>query len=643
MKEINAFVGHSFTSTDEAVVSAFLNYFTQISKILPRFQWQHAQQAEPKIVTEKVRELFAGKNLFIGICTKKEPIINLDKVKKSFFWGKSVFFPDSLEWKTSDWVIQEIGYALGRNMDIVLLLEDGVRRPGELQGNLEYISFDRKFPEKAFGRLLEMLQAMSPGLINNQRVADEVQKIEEMSSEEDVKTDDDQYVPTKESTRDQFETAVILNSLLSGKLSIDQISSIYLDTDDAKLEKQLISWQAFCEYAKICYSSGGSLSNLEGISSGKDSVEALRYLARAYVHFEKYEEAGKKFEEIGDIQGCDGQGVDDYCSAADAYAQAGNIKYITILRKIAQKCSNNESLLKVYKALAEIMKREKNEVLEIAIKEKIVDIDPTDNSTRFSLAYKYSEDDRTKISLFHYLKISRLDRSDVTWNNIGVAYDKLDLNYKSRISYLKSVELKSTLAMANVAFKLIEIGMIDEAEEICKSAMDLPDYHKNIVSVLDRIKSIPDSEQKIVDSLLDKMRPLSGFQSHFGEAVLSESEVSAIHGKKYKGGVGEYVIDVSGGRFRATARYEVKNALSALVSGTTGATRVASFVGNANGLSVWGTLRDVPEESSSSVLGALNSDSIKVFLVISADFERINVCEYKDDSDYKLYELHLLK
>ena len=36
----------------------------------------------------------------------------------------------ALCWKTSDWVIQEIGLATGRGLELILLVEDGVRRPG---------------------------------------------------------------------------------------------------------------------------------------------------------------------------------------------------------------------------------------------------------------------------------------------------------------------------------------------------------------------------------------------------------------------------------------------------------------------------------------------------------------------------------
>ena len=65
-------------------------------------------------------------------------------------------------WKTSDWIIQEIGLAIGRGCKVILLVESGVRHPGGLQGSLEYIEFDRSAPEKAFKKLLQMISHMVP-------------------------------------------------------------------------------------------------------------------------------------------------------------------------------------------------------------------------------------------------------------------------------------------------------------------------------------------------------------------------------------------------------------------------------------------------------------------------------------------------
>ena len=54
MNEIRAFVGHSFLEDDAELVAKFLKYFERIEKLLSYFSWEHAEAAEPRLLTEKV-------------------------------------------------------------------------------------------------------------------------------------------------------------------------------------------------------------------------------------------------------------------------------------------------------------------------------------------------------------------------------------------------------------------------------------------------------------------------------------------------------------------------------------------------------------------------------------------------------------
>jgi hypothetical protein len=163
MSELKAFIGHSFTDDDKYVVRQFLDYFDCIKNMGIGFSWEHAEPAEPKILSEKVLKLMENKNLFIGICTVKERAINPDKLRKARFYKEALIAKkDDFVSKTSDWIIQEIGVAIGKAMDVIILSEDGLRNPGGLQGNIEYIPFSRNEPSKSFNKILEMLTALTP-------------------------------------------------------------------------------------------------------------------------------------------------------------------------------------------------------------------------------------------------------------------------------------------------------------------------------------------------------------------------------------------------------------------------------------------------------------------------------------------------
>jgi hypothetical protein len=160
MAELRAFVGHSFLKADEDVVRAFVDHFNTLQKAGIGFTWDHAEAAQALSPSTKVLEKIEGKTVFIGICTRREYAVDDSKLKRIFanVFGKH----RDLQWKTSDWIIQEIGMAVGRKMGIVLFLEEGVREPGGLYGDMEYIRFSRERPKDCFDKFLQMLTALKP-------------------------------------------------------------------------------------------------------------------------------------------------------------------------------------------------------------------------------------------------------------------------------------------------------------------------------------------------------------------------------------------------------------------------------------------------------------------------------------------------
>src|ERR1700724_922347 len=163
MQEIRAFVGHSFAEDDTVLIGKFLKYFSQLSELFPNFSWESAEAAEPRLLAEKVMALIANKNVFIGICTKRERAVedsSLSGVLLQPVYRKARI--TEFKWKTSDWLIQEIGLARGRSLELILFVEEGLRPPGGLQGDIEYIPFRRDLPESSFGKFLEMIKALIP-------------------------------------------------------------------------------------------------------------------------------------------------------------------------------------------------------------------------------------------------------------------------------------------------------------------------------------------------------------------------------------------------------------------------------------------------------------------------------------------------
>jgi hypothetical protein len=114
MNKIRAFVGYSFAADDQALVATFLKYFDVLAKSMNTFSWTHAEPAEPKALAEKVMSLLSDCNVLIAICTKRHRVIAPDVLTDTIFPGGFLKAKTSeFKWNTSEWITQEIGFALG--------------------------------------------------------------------------------------------------------------------------------------------------------------------------------------------------------------------------------------------------------------------------------------------------------------------------------------------------------------------------------------------------------------------------------------------------------------------------------------------------------------------------------------------------
>src|SRR3989338_4621128 len=111
---MKAFIGHSFDQRDEVLVNKIKVFLKNQADI----DWVDGEKAQNKSVSEKVKQRIDSCEIFIGIFTVDKAI----KVDKGFYFFRKLetFFT------TSNWVIQESGYAIGTKRRLILLVERGV-------------------------------------------------------------------------------------------------------------------------------------------------------------------------------------------------------------------------------------------------------------------------------------------------------------------------------------------------------------------------------------------------------------------------------------------------------------------------------------------------------------------------------------
>lgn len=516
MNQLKAFVGHSFIEEDNEVVSAFLNFFNHIKELNIGFDWESAKPAEPKVLAEKVLRLTKDKNLFIGICTKKESVIEPIKLKRYWFLKNYLGANRSdLIWKTSDWIIQEIGLCIGKGMDMILLLEKGTRTPGGLQGNLEHIEFERNSPERSFNKILEMIKALIPKAIAQTTLAETMPKVDH-----EVKPKQEETInwlePKEEWKKEIFEVALGFAISIGNSIAEEKISQMYLSSPEIKKEDRH-NWEARREFIKISFGKG-ALVNLEGMAQEDPSNSKVQsWLGRAFEKYEKFEKAGETFERAAQKSSNERQ-IELLGEAAVAFSKAGVIgkrhRLINEMAELINKIKRGETIIQ--RVLKEIAEHEKDDDQYFGNTEALLDASPDDHDMRFQLAYKYSTVDRHDLALYHYTKIPLEQRWEGVWNNIGVANANLKLASKAVHAYRKSEEKSGTLAMSNIAHKFIDGGFLTEAEDICARAIKIKDYDKTIGNTITRIKEVQGEEEEKLEKILKDTKIFREFYKELG-------------------------------------------------------------------------------------------------------------------------------
>jgi hypothetical protein len=294
MTELRAFVGHSFSELDKPLVGIFCEHFDNLAKANLNFSWDHAVEAEPSPLSEKVLAKIEGKNVFIGICTKNELAIR-DSFLRSGFFRKQLRFAeaDKFEWKTSDWIIQEIGLAVGRKMSIVIFLEENVRELGGLYSNIEYIPFSRTNPQASFDKLLQMLTSLSPKEPVGSTADAEPLPSEKAKLAEAAPLD---LEPRPDWSEDQYNSAMVSVVMQENTAALDRITEAFRGSKYST-GFGVPEWEGRVEWLRTIFWKQGDFEKLKKlVAENPSSCRLHTYLARGYDELGEHEKAAETFQ-----------------------------------------------------------------------------------------------------------------------------------------------------------------------------------------------------------------------------------------------------------------------------------------------------------------------------------------------------------
>ncbi len=519
---MKAFIGRSFDEHDEPVVAKIIELIESHGDI----NCVSGKPAKAKAVDKKVTELIRTSDLFVAIFTRDRPIVPREK---DTFFGRA-FLPKPKTYTTSAWVLQESGFALGCGKPIVIFIEDGVNNIPKLQGNLEYIPFDRARIQDTSITLNQMLADLKRSVTAGGTTQAPPERSPETASSEDRPESRDK-APEAQNGRAMFEDVV--DQL--GKGHYVEAKRLFYDEVEPRLpEDEKLVYAAILLRFSHRAGDESALSELEQLArEHHDNAEVAQQLAYRYRDMGEFDRAREVLLLAKDK--CDTgnseqrkKAVECCIDAAKSDALSGEYsRGIQLLRELFASGKYEDRKADILAGMAYMAKDEDLQEDFLCYAEAALDMDSLNNDLRFYLAYVYfSGGYSQKLALFHYKKLLAIRRNAVALNNLGVCYRDLKLKCKSVSSYRQSAEANETLAMANLAETYLGAGFLAEAKEWTTKALQLSakgvEVHTNVGTASRKLKDLKEEEEKAEKKLLSDAKREWTFRLEYARGFLCE-------------------------------------------------------------------------------------------------------------------------
>jgi len=642
---VKAFIGHSFNDKDTEIVKIIKEHVESFN-----IECETGEKPQYGYVSEKIKKRIINNNIFVGIftCDKKILLENGQSIKEYFY-------------TTSNWIIQESGFAIAENKKLIFLVEKGIYNFPGLQGDQEYISFNRDRLEKAFTKINNMILSMDDK--TSKKITSEIgEKLENIEkSEYELEKDKVQKVNQGKAKEKEVEVLIKIFVALKEKEDYREAQKIYNEEYKKYLQgnKIIESW-AFVLRSSISCGDPDAFGKLKVLASeNKNSFKVIQQLGIAYEEIDEYQKAIDIFSEARNL--LDINKKEDIERIIDFYKResvclVSDDKYeeaIKLLSNLLYEDCFKEYKSKILDGLAGLAKTKEDIERFFIYAEGSLNIDPTNTDLRFELAYRYSKEGYNKISLLHYKKLTNATKSPGGLNNLGVQYNILKLPAKSINSFFKSAENKETLAMANITERYLNEGFIEDAKREIKKAHDLSrenvEVHGNIGYAKNRMEEILEKEGKKEKEILEKAEKERKVRVKYSEAFycevdLRKEKIDGIWSTPW--GDIKMIFDKGKNSIKGSGEKKIPpdEMVLALIKNKTGSNidfftkRVINIQGNITKLSgkYEITIEEKDEYSDGTSFGEKKAYKVTGHMVINKDINKIIVMEKKNDEDFKI-------
>jgi len=268
--------------------------------------------------------------------------------------------------------------------------------------------------------------------------------------------------------------------------------------------------------------------------------------------FDKAAQAYKISAQLATVEGARAQ---HFVSVAKSLFKAGKQgEAFEELISELQSVSGMGAVATVYEGLASLYELAGDNELQALALEKALELKPNDTNLRFKTAYSYSKEKGfNALSLQHYQTLLEFESDNAdALNNLAVQHENLKMPLTAVDYYKKSADLDETLAMANLALRLLNAGFEKEAREIISRAQEKGDVDPNVATAFSSISSRRAEEEKTTEASLKLARDIQNFQLSFAEAYFKKADCPNLAGKwKFADTVVEVEITQNGNEIEA--------------------------------------------------------------------------------------------
>ncbi len=270
-------------------------------------------------------------------------------------------------------------------------------------------------------------------------------------------------------------------------------------------------------------------------------------LGRCHEHGQNFNDAANEFLKAAASFKTDEEMVDAKIRASYNIEKTGRFEEsVDLLIKSLKDVSKKELMKQIYVALASLYEKIDDNEMRTILFEKALKLTPNDKDLLFKAGYASSELPKwyAGLSLLHYRNAVKFGSEDeAVFNNIGVQYERLGMPIKSVRYYKESIEKQGTLSAANLAYKYLNVGFVEEAKRIIDEHKDKEDVHKNVAEANFAISERKEEEDKKEREIMIQAERLQEFIATFAEHYFSTEGIIDYSGEwKFEDGTTVNII-----------------------------------------------------------------------------------------------------